>query len=476
MALTDPIVADDPPPLPPHRLPPSVVPVERDDYRFIEVANGFRIEHPQRHPVSVWVEPTAFAVANDEGMTERFHLLYPASEFVHYMAAMLLGPWGPEHVRLLAREASAIAGPVRAQRERLLARVDPLALGMQRTLVELFGLVPALVHIALLYRRPYIAGDVIRFRAAAIAFAYLESQLWKHFCRQQLGYVAAPSAELLAHAMEQWRGLFSPDGIPYRSLNRTLMNLPAETAPRLVCQLRRVRLERPIVNGLELTTVLVVASTPTPRDGAGRRAARLHIVQHARAEEIAAAVRQVGQATLRSLRPERLADLRYALDFIDDYPEPYAGRFGALAERAIRWHHTAPVREAQRWLAAVGGPQTPTARPPIPLPAIDGIRFLVTADEVVEEGLRMRHCIGTYARDAVRGRCFLFHVAHGGEHASIEVDARGRIRQVAGPHNSANGAVVWGRRQLRPWASALAAHHRAEVSAETNQLPLPFDA
>jgi hypothetical protein len=87
------------------------------------------------------------------------------------------------------------------------------------------------------------------------------------------------------------------------------------------------------------------------------------------------------------------------------------------------------------------------------LPKVEGIRFLATVGDIVEEGRRMRHCIATHIPLAVTGQSFLFHVEYRGEEASIEVGADGQIVQTAGPGNSHNEAAEWGERQLRRWLS-----------------------
>ena len=67
----------------------------------------------------------------------------------------------------------------------------------------------------------------------------------------------------------------------------------------------------------------------------------------------------------------------------------------------------------------------------------------------------MNNCIASYAESAVAGRCYLFHVTHDGEEASVEIDPRGRVRQAEGPANTENRASRWAARQLAAWANGL---------------------
>jgi hypothetical protein len=168
---------------------------------------------------------------------------------------------------------------------------------------------------------------------------------------------------------------------------------------------------------------------------------------------VVAAVARVAAATRRRLSPWRSADPRRGAPSPRRLPAAPTGRLGGWVDRALRWHRVPP--EDRALLAAVGGIDTPTRRPPIPLPAAPGIQFLATAGEVIEEGERMRHCIATHAARAVTGSSYLFHVTRRGEQASIEVDARGHIREAEGPGNSTNGAVHWGCRVLGTWAARL---------------------
>lgn len=315
--------------------------------------------------------------------------------------------------------------------------------------------VPPLAHKKSVYHHPYIVRDVVHYRAAAIAFANLECALWRNYAARHLGRLGEPSESLLVQAMADWRGLFSPDGAPYRSLNRTLMNLPPGVPPDLVCCLNQVRLERPFTRPLELTALLLVVSNRKADGSLAGLRNRVGIFQRATETDIRDAVARVAACSGRPLLPGRIEDLRFALRFLGDYPGPCGHNLSAFVQSAIRWHRDAARRDALRLTHALGGPDAPTARPALPLPRIPGITFLSTVGAVIEEGRRMRHCIGSYARDAVRGACFLFHVEHGGETASIKIDARGEIGQACGPQNVENDAAVWGRRQLTTWAVAL---------------------
>src|SRR5262249_11125685 len=143
--------------------------------------------------------------------------------------------------------------PLQGVRRALLERHAPDFLAVEDRMRKIRGGVPRLARSPLLYRTPYLVRDVCRFRAAAIALAFLEDELWP---RPATGDAAPPGDRTVCGAMSAWRGLFAPDLVPYRSLDRTLMNLPDAVHPALVCSLRHVRLERAVVDPIELQLLL----------------------------------------------------------------------------------------------------------------------------------------------------------------------------------------------------------------------------
>jgi len=114
-----------------------------------------------------------------------------------------------------------------------------------------------------------------------------------------------------------------------------------------------------------------------------------------------------------------------------------------------------------------------------------GVTFLGTVGEILEEGQRMGHCIATRAEDALHGRCYLFHIDHQGERASVQVSAAGNVVEAQGPHNTENAAVWWGVIQLRTWGASLCLREMVPTiapirrpgrarRADPRQLALPF--
>lgn len=421
-------------------------------WRMVEDGGRLRIEHPSRAPLTVGVEGWRFVLRSAEREVGRFPFFDVRA--VGRRASETLRHAGRASPYTLALDAAAvphpmvIAGRLLGTRERLLAAVDPRVRTVWDRVAPLSRELPQLVCAEALYRDPWILRDVLRYHAAAVALAFVETALrppglvWD---------VTTPAGEAaLLEALREWRGLFSPTGRSYRSLNRTLMRLPPSVPGELLCQLRRVYLPRPCVDPVELTALLVAHAVYARAERPEVAATHLRAVTHASGAEIAEALGRIGAQLARPLSPRREADLRLALTLVADYPEPYHGRLLGLVERALRWHRVAPDLRAEA--AALGGPSMPTQRPPIALPGDSRITFLATVGTVLEEGERMRHCVGSYARRAATGGCYLFHVEYRGEQATVEVDRNGQVAQACGPCNGRNAATAWGRRQLGAWA------------------------
>jgi hypothetical protein len=456
------------------------------EHRFVTFTDGFRIEAPERCPVTVRLQPWFLAVSADAHDVDEFPLLCKLPEFAHHLSGMLICPWSRLPKRrsgVFEREAWTITPALHEQLERLRAMVDPQVLAVHRAMFDMLHTVPRVAQSEAFYREPFLARDVLTYRAAAVALAYLESDLWENSRASAPHETAEPTLELLVQAMHDWRGLYSPDGRPYRSLNRTLMNLPLEPPAKLLFHLREVRLARPITDALHLTTLLLHVAHPAANPEVN--ANQIEILQHASATEIRAAVAHVAACTRRTLAADREEDLRFVLRYLGDYPEGHRGRLGGLVDKAVRWHHDIPYREAvpvpiavARMLPAGLKASQPTAMPPVPLPKFPGITFLRTAGAVAAEGLRMGHCIASYAGKAAAGGSYLFHVEHNGEMASVEVSPKGVVEQSSGPRNALNSAAVWGRQKLAAWAFQLRPPPRPPRRrirhAAPGQLAFPF--
>jgi hypothetical protein len=250
--------------------------------------------------------------------------------------------------------------------------------------------------------------------------------------------------------MEGWHGLFSPTGIPYRSLDRTLMNQPGGVPPRLTAYLSLIHLERPVLSRAKFVVLTAHERSRFERE-LPRRNERAF--RNTSEDRIARATRLVAGHTRNPLSTRRARDLESMVDFLMDYPEDHKGHIVGLAGKSIEWHRRGREQDAEKILNKLGRDR-PTEASPLAVPQDPNVQFLSTVREVCEEGARMSNCVASYAERAARGSAYLFHVSRDGEEATVEVDRAGRVVQAAGPGNRANAASRWGRRELGRWGKA----------------------
>lgn len=472
---------------------------KRSKYSIIEQPDGFRMEGADRTPVTVRLWPTYLEASYQgerdpyrwpDGRRRRRFGFYSYYDLSAYIAQGLMAYWQlpvrddrPTWSGLrqwaVKQTAGAIGKRIHAQWKRLLAMARPDVLAVQRAIfATTFGEAELATHVEL-YRHKYVVSDIVNYRAAAIAARHVED-----LARRQHDVAQIEKARLLRNSkeaqelqalaeglgfriqlntnpaneyrepdfvqqielMHNWRGLFSPTCEPYRSLNRTLMSLPGGVPSGLVCNLAKVRMQRPIFERLELLA-LTYSLIKRFAQSNGRHG---HLFHYARTSQIKEAMARVAAHTHNDLSPRRARHVRFLIGFLADYPHEHRGNIVGLADKSIRWHREQrETRAAQE--AARLGVDTEAARPPIPLPRAEGVRFLTTVGDICREGVDMRHCIASYAARAVDGNCYLFHVEHNGEHSTVAVARDGRDVEAVGPGNQRNGAAAWGRRVLNRW-------------------------
>jgi hypothetical protein len=199
----------------------------------------------------------------------------------------------------------------------------------------------------------------------------------------------------------------------------------------------------------------------------------IHLVALAKREDILTALRRFS-AYMRQPLPATRGNLRMLLGYLRDYLRagnvaPYRGTIGGLMEEAIGWHRGIAQEEMDRLARqAEQERHVLTAVPPLPMPESPAIRFLSTVEDVLMEGVRMEHCIGSYAEAAVAGRCYLFHVEHQRSSASVMVDSvSGQVLQSFGPCNSRNAAATHGERYLSRWGREV-----RRLNSQSTPIPL----
>lgn len=382
------------------------------------------------------------------------------------------------------RYCQRIGKEIHREYQRLLEDADPIALSTQRRIFAATFGCPALAFEPELYERPYLLADLERYRALAAVlydahganlrlterrlqgsrqYRELAAMAAEHDLRIDLRpesgddpFGATPELTVPAalDLLEQnWRGTLAPTGEPYRSLNRTIENFPGGIPRALVPVLGRIQLEQPITDRLELLAVLAYAE-------------RRHELPHLAAfmdssrEQIKRAMQMVGEFTRNDLSPRRSRDVSFLTRFLGDHHGTHNGTATGLARKAIRWHRDRLEHEAAEMLEELG--EQPLAPPPIDLPADPRISFIDSTPAIAAEGARMGHCIATYARAAVDGRAFAFHVEQGGP-ATVLIGDGGQIIDAGGPRNQLTPAMRWGKRKLSAWARDFPAPERRPI-------------
>ena len=481
-------------------------------YTISERPDGFDVHAPGRIPVSVDLKHYYWLIScqTEFGPIPNEIGLYAFHTLVSLVAGKLMYGWQPPehekgrprwtglHAWAVTKTCRALANRLKAQWERLLGTVDKEVLGVHRAIFRsTFSDYASVMGFSGLYERPVLMRDIQHYRAAACAATTLFRLAWVAEVRerlrspqwqslsiidreQQMNALLTEVVDCLGErqqldALEKWITLFSPTGRDYRSLNRTLSNLPGGVPANLLCHLGGWRLERPVTNRLELILLLCYARE-YPKDGGGLELFdgfgmtelayrpveqnRLHdrpglvkVYQYATADQIRKAMDRVSEDMGTPLSPRRWKDVNRMVMYLLDFPEDHHGSIIGLANKAVRWHARERVRHANQERYHYYGypPNTPTALPPIPLPSEAGIRFLTRVEEVIEEGKAMDHCVAHYAGLAVTGLCFLFHVDYSGEQATVEVNARGQVVQSFGPKNCLNKASRYGEVFLERW-------------------------
>jgi hypothetical protein len=476
---------------------------DKSKYRIAETPNGFTVTGEDRNPVIIELDEYGI-VAN--GALFSFYSYYKLSK---HIARELMRDWQPPEDKLaqarknLAEKhnadldqlirinyqppwleswakkqtAKAIGKRIHKQWQRLLTMVPPDVLAVQKALFAATRRVSDIAGMQALYQHPQIVSDVSKYRAAAIALSLVDelydfqrkNALYRspemqalHARARELNLEIAPRIDIDRNAsiddhlraMYNWKALFSCIGKSYRSLNRTLMNLPGGIAPNMLKYLTTWRLGRPFTKRLELVFLLEAAMYIDDHrwDDTQRFESFSHMTDKATEEEIKRAMVRVSQHLRSDLSHRRVRDVRRFTQFLFDYPESHNGNVIGLADKSIDYHRNRLEEGRQERLKELGA-DTPASIPPIALPEKPEITFLASVEEIINEGREMGHCIADYARDAVRGNCYLFHVEKDRDAATVQVSFQGRVVQAHGPSNKSNNAVVWAKRVLNRWGS-----------------------
>ena len=257
-------------------------------YQITESPNAFVVEGDGRRPTRVELHGTHFRVSEPPDTSPRWSFgLMQFRDLRRQVAVALMLNWSPPpkgqepvwNVKECAVRQTewALNGRIHEQWKRLTGKADPIVIDVQRAVFAAafpatwFGMNEVLGRREL-YEDKFVVKDIIKYRAAAIAAANardLGTELARRLIdnskevqvlraradatglQVSIQATVAPSFDAMG-LLSDWRSLFSVTGKPYRSLNRTLMNLPGGVYHRRVCNLSLMKLRAPITNRLEM--------------------------------------------------------------------------------------------------------------------------------------------------------------------------------------------------------------------------------
>jgi hypothetical protein len=430
---------------------------------IIREADGFIIKEGGLYDeVMVHLLDTCWQVTTPSetgiGLAFRYFGLFCVYELVNFIVESRLKRWRPAFGRIPARKIygwkrkktrSWVSKLVAEERQRLFPRINPIVLAIQQKSFASNRSTHRIFFDPRFYNKEnqFLLDDIQRYRAAAMAvncftFLVTDEESEAIGCRPPNEFYQ-PDLESALTKLRSWRALFSDTGKTYRALNQTLDNLPGNIPLFILSRMRFTHLPRAFSNRTEL--VLFLATSP--RSQYEERPINEHVFSRALQSEIKRAMVLVSRALQVDLKLRRTADIATLGSYLQDYPEVHTGRFVGLAEASMRYHRELAENRDREYAEE----DRPVVAPPIPLPEVEGLRFLRTTNEIMMEGAKMGHCIARYASRALEGNSFLFHYDYKDEMASIEVDRSGYVRQSFGPRNITNSASEKARRLLTRW-------------------------
>lgn len=278
-------------------------------------------------------------------------------------------------------------------------------------------------------RARYFVEDVLRFRPAAIAAAYVEDRL--------PGAERVDVVDRAALLLSRWRTLFAPHGRTNRAVQKTLAEIADDASGEDLWELARVHLERPVKSGLHLK-ILAERS----RVQGKHRQEHLSLIQHAEPDELVELRSRVSEALFGEGLSEAEENHLLAEAIANGGSRESDGRLGQVVERSI-------VDGRAQLKASSSGPLGLCPLPPLPPPP--GARQLRTALDIVREGQAMRHCVGAHAQHALAGELFIFHIEIDGRPITVEVDLEGDVLDAAGFANDRGPAAMKAREIFEAW-------------------------
>lgn len=400
----------------------------KSKYTLVDTDEGFVIEREGGIRIAVTYADTWLQVQLSTGVAEMPAVqvgLYGYNKMLQQIADMVLDATWKHYIRVADRKNGremirrALGKRVQPHWKRLVDEIVPK--NVSQLAKKMWGSILSDVRIL---HEPDIYLDENKY-------AYADLMKY-HACRLYAKCYDVTGVDTIA----QWRQDLAGMDKPGKVINKILDNLPRGISATLMHNLRFIDFQKPITERVHLLALLYAAQNIDQLamfQPVLLRADKNSIIEAFRVAQLAAHV------------PKRIspAQIQNGISYILDYPEPYNGDIVGLARRSSEWHENLYRNNQNRYLVESSLAEDtvlPLLQLDYDLLAEKGVKPLRTVGDVIDEGAHMRHCVGTYARYAYQGSCYLFHVDFEGHEATIEVSPDGQIRQAYGPMNERNDA------------------------------------
>lgn len=414
-----------------------VIDFGKSKYHFIEQEKGFDLWRIDGTKISVRCEDGFFLSFTLNGQAAGQRHLYSFDLMIDHVVSQIVFKMSFERSsdeqEAIDMIRSALYRRLRDQWQRIVDKfADPVKVKFAKLYWASNQCSSGLFEIAAFYNDPTleaVRNDFTKYHAFRLWICSQEHEIENR--RHDL--------TVLRQYLEGWREALMPTVVrSKKALNKTLDKFPVGMPASLMPRLTLMHLEQPITNRLHLLFALT---------GANHHNWGLHeaTVLRATPEQVAAACAAVGARVNARSRTRQIGE---AAGLILDYPEPYNGDLFGLARRSGEWHAAQPRRRSEPTHSLLPGQELPLAKLDYAKLAEQGVRPLRTVHDVRDEGYMMRHCVSSYASKAAAGLCYLFHIDHEGQQATIEVLPDGQITQAYGPENSKNEACSHGMKVL----------------------------
>ena len=260
----------------------------------------------------------------------------------------------------------------------------------------------------------FVREDARKFRACRIAIACAEDD--------RIDEDGIDVATAVVERLGNWRALYQAKGASKRAVQSALNDFGDVLDAPVLWGLRKIPLSRARKHVRDIELLGWLGALPHVPDEI------LAIVERASDDELVSLV-----ADVLVEEPRDLAQL--------------------LAEGDPSSKNVKKLLESARDKLVIGDVAYP--KPPIALPAIEGVTWIGTPAALKAEGARMHHCVFTRDDLCRHADAFVFHAERDGDTATVQVNRDGSVYEARGPFNRQSLAVRWAATVLADWGLSL---------------------